>query len=155
MSDREEDRIDPVHEVQILLTVYGQDSDPQRLTDWIRDMSLGHLAHEMDEGELIGATRLISTSTVPDGQVRHRLQAIGNGDASFFEGHGGGDAPPEDPGVEMRRLKEEQGWESSFIDRLAMRFVAENGLGEAFLQTLREVAEMERKASLEDTEFEP
>lgn len=48
--------------------------------------AMGHadLAREMEEGEAIGAMELVSSTPIPDGEIRRELMAVGN-DGEFFD----------------------------------------------------------------------
>lgn len=132
---------DHVCQATIVLTVMGQSEGPQDFESWILGMDLERLAREMDEGELIGASRMIGVEVVPPGQLRHRLEAIGN-DGSFFE-----DVPPadlpEDVAGKIEDLRGAQGWSDASMIALASEFLRENGLQGEFLRHLEAQARLE------------
>ncbi|MDT0618481.1 hypothetical protein RM531_08325 [Salinisphaera sp. P385] len=69
---------DTVFRSRILVTVYGKGMAAGQ------DMSLGEIAREMYDGDLIGLAERVGDTPMIDGQVREALMEIGN-DGSFFE----------------------------------------------------------------------
>lgn len=144
-----EDDPDPVFEAQIVVTVLGQADTPHEFANWISSISLEDLGHEMDEGELIGTSRIVDTREVPFGQIRHRLQEIGN-DGSFFEGFGESDTRPDDASETIARLRADQGWNETSMGILAEEFIRKNGLEQAFAQYLKVQADLENEDTIHD-----
>jgi hypothetical protein len=140
-DDPQEDLPDPVYEVTLRVTVLGQAENARELENWVAGLSLEELGRQMDEGELIGASQVIGTSELPAGEIRTRLEEIGN-DGSFFQGVG-----PADKTVSVARqisdLRDQQGWNDGSMEHLAAAFIREAGLERAFLAHLKGQAGME------------
>jgi hypothetical protein len=95
----------------------------------------------MDEGELVGASRILSSGEVPPGEVRTRLEEVGN-DGSFFEGVGpAGKTVP--VATRISDLRDRQGWTDGSMEHLAAAFIREAGLERAFLAHLQVQADLE------------
>lgn len=141
----EEDRPDPVYEVTLRVTVLGQAENARELENWVAGLSLEELGRQMDEGELIGASQVIGTSELPAGEVRNRLEEIGN-DGSFFQGVGpAGKAVP--VATRISDLRDQQGWSDGSMEHLAAAFIREAGLERAFLAHLEAQADLENGCS--------
>lgn len=140
-----EDVCEPVYETTLLVRVLGQGDGPDAFESWVAGLSLEDLGREMDQGELIGASRVIGTSKVPPGEVRTRLEEVGN-DGSFFE-----DTPDSETGVpthmRITEIRNEQGWNDGSMEHLAAAFIREAGLERAFLAHLEAQAAMENGCS--------
>lgn len=140
-----EDGPDPVHETTLLVTVLGQGDSPKAFENWVAGLSLEDIGREMDQGELIGASRVVGTSEIPPGEVRARLEEVGN-DGSFFEGVG--PARKTLPvGSQISALRDQQGWNDGSMEHLAAEFIREAGLERAFLAHLEAQAAMENGCS--------
>jgi hypothetical protein len=142
---RDEDGPDPVHEVTLRVSVLGQAESAQELETWVAGLSLEDLAREMDQGELVGASQVIGTSEVPPGDLRTRLEEIGN-DGSFFEGvDPAGKAVP--VAHRISEIRDQQGWNDGSMEHLAAEFIREAGLERAFLAHLEKQAAAENDHS--------
>jgi len=140
-----EDGPDPVHETTLLVTVLGQGDSPKAFESWISGLSLEDLACELDEGELIGASRVVGTSEIPPGEVRARLEEVGN-DGTFFEGVApAGTSEPVSSRISA--VRDQQGWNDGSMEHLAAAFIREAGLERAFLAHLEAQAAEENAYS--------
>lgn len=148
---RDEDGPDPVYEVTLRLSVLGQGESAEELENWVAGLSLEPLAREMDEGELIGASQVIGTSEIQPGDLRSRLEEIGN-DGSFFEGvDPAGKAVP--VAHRISEIRDQQGWNDGSMEHLAAEFIREAGLERAFLAHLEQQAALENAYSEDGPEL--
>lgn len=144
-DEMDEEGPDPVYEVTLRLTVLGQGGSAQDFENWVAGLSLEDLAREMDEGELIGASRVIGSAEVPPDEVGARLDEVGN-DGSFFEGlpWKGKTVPTH---VRISEIRDQQGWNDGSMEHLAAAFIREAGLERAFLAHLEKQAAAENDHS--------
>jgi hypothetical protein len=54
--------------------------------DRVDGTGLGHIAFQIDEGDWVGQSKIVTEEAVPDDKVAEELQALGN-DGTFFEGY--------------------------------------------------------------------
>lgn len=141
------DDLDPVQEVTLLVTVLGHADSPAEFEAWVSGLSLENLGREVDDGDLIGASRVVGTTEVPPGEVRARLEAVGN-DGSFFEGVAPA-VPSASVASRISTLRDQQGWNEDSMRTLAMDFIREAGLERAFLAHLESQAAMENASDIE------
>jgi len=150
LSDGVDDEVDeegpdPVYEVTLRLTVLGQGESPKELENWVAGLSLEDLAREMDQGELIGASQVIGAAEVPPGEVRARLEEVGN-DGTIFEGVApAGTSEPVSSRISA--VRDQQGWNDGSMEHLAAAFIREAGLERAFLTHLEAQAAEENEIS--------
>ena len=143
-----EDGPDPVHETTLLVTVLGQGDSPKAFENWVAGLSLEDIGREMDQGELIGASRVVGTSEIPPGEVRSRLEEVGN-DGTFFEGVASA-GTSEPVSSRISAVRDQQGWNDGSMEHLAAAFIREAGLERSFLAHLEAQAAMENAYSDED-----
>lgn len=149
-DDYDEDRPGPVYEASILLTVLGQGESPKGFESWVASLSLEDLGREMDQGELVGASRILSSAEVPPDEIRTRLEEVGS-DETFFEGVGpAGKAVP--VATRISDLRDQQGWNDGSMEHLAAAFIRETGLERAFLAHLQRQADLENSNDKEGYE---
>jgi hypothetical protein len=132
---------EPVHEAVLILSVLGQGESPKEFENWIASLSLEQLAREMDQGELVGTSRMVGAMEIPPEEVQTRLEEMGS-DASFFErvGPAGKVAPV---ASRISAIRDQQGWNDGSMEHLAAAFIREAGLERAFLAHLEAQAAME------------
>lgn len=146
----EEDGPDPVHAVTLLVTVLGQGDGPKDFENWVASLSIEDLGREMDQGELVGASRILSSVEVPPDEIRTRLEEVGS-DETFFEGVGpAGKAVP--VATRISDLRDQQGWNDGSMEHLAAAFIRETGLERAFLAHLQRQADLENSNDKEGYE---
>lgn len=138
-----------VHEVTLRLSVMLQADSPEDAEAAVSEMSIERLGQEIDGGDFIGASQVIASRAVADGQVMHRLLEYGN-DGSFF--HGAHEVAAKDArngDMEIVGLQIQQSWSSETLMQLAGNFLRERGLQQAFIAHLEEIVDMENAASLD------
>ncbi len=104
-----------VHEVTLRLSVMLQADSPEDAEAAVSEMSIERLGQEIDGGDFIGASQVIASRAVADGQVMHRLLEYGN-DGSFF--HGAHEVAAKDArngDMEIVGLQIQQGWSAETL----------------------------------------
>jgi hypothetical protein len=145
-----------VHEIQILVTVQGQDPDPAALTEWVRGLSLAELDHHMNEGELIGRTKLVSSETLPHDQVGPRLKDLAN-DGAFFNLEDTDfdvDAKKNDASGRILNVQMAQGWSTESLEMQSRRFIEKMGLSDTYARFIEDQAREENDLA-SDMDDEP
>lgn len=147
------EKSDPVVKTEILLTVLGQDPNPDELFEQISQMYLVDLISQMDDGDLIGSFKIISSRVLDRDDVHKALLDVGN-DGSFFDFY-----PDEvetfqgrkgiSPQSKIDDIRLDQGWDDASMAVLASAFIKESGLDGAFASFLRDQQEIENSQSLE------
>jgi len=144
-APQDDERPDPVHEAVLIVSVLGQGDSPKEFETWIASLSLEQLAREMDQGELVGTSRMIGALEIPPGEVLTRLEEMGS-DASFFERVGpAGTSEPVSSRISA--VRDQQGWNDGSMEHLAAAFIREAGLERAFLAHLEKQAAAENDHS--------
>ena len=141
-----------VHEVQILVTVQGQDESREGLTNWISGMRLADLEDQMAQGELIGRSKVISSETLPVDQVGPRLKDLAN-DGAFFnldeDTDFDTDAKKEDPSGRILNVQIAQGWSTETLEMQARRFIEKMGLTDTYARFIEDQAREENDLAAE------
>lgn len=117
------------------------------------EMSLSDIAAEMDQGDMVGVSRHLSTKSLSEAEAVTALDAVGS-DASFF------DLDPSAASVgnisgesRMASVMMQQGWSRDSLLDLTFRFLSETGLTDDFADFLEAQADFENASS--DEEIEP
>jgi hypothetical protein len=149
------DEADSVQEIQILVTVQGQDEDPAAFTDWVRGLSLSDLEHHMEDGELIGQSRIIFSETLPPDQVGPRLKDLAN-DGTFFnldeEASFDPNAKKHNSSSRILNAQMAQGWDTETLEMLSRRFIDAMGLSDTYARFIEDQAREENELSSDPDE---
>lgn len=146
-----EEKGSQVFEGQILVTVMGQAESETEFSSWISSVDLRTIAREMDEGDLVGQSRVVFTEHLSATQVGPRLRDLAN-DGEFFN-YGEAEFDPDAPKVRaesrISQSQEAQGWSTETLESLSRQFIENMGLSDTYAAYLEAVAAEENSNTIE------
>lgn len=131
-------------EVNILVKIIAAAKNAGDLEAEVKSMSVEDIGAEIDNGEWIGQSQVVAVEEIKPGQLEHRLMEIGNdGEWPIFEEMPVPDADIEYAGPRVLAARKAAGWPSEEMHLLALRFISEAGLENAYAAFLEDRAGVE------------
>jgi hypothetical protein len=151
MSEKYENGQNPVFKVKMVVNIIAQDESKELLEEEINRMSLSAIEEQMEEGDLVGESHIMSVAKLDENEVEKALLDVGN-DGEFFDY----DEPfPKgqdvgDPQTRIQNAQMDQGWNAETMSQLKDSFIRDLGLQDDFARYIEAAAKEENELTASD-----